>query len=85
MFKGGVARKSRGGDLREEAWYPNELILTRYANCVIIYTDVANQNRIFTKTEANLYVPIVDLWTQDNTKLWPQSKSGFKRTIGWNK
>ena len=36
-----------------------ELILTWSANCVIIYTDVANQNRTFTITEANLYVPVV--------------------------
>ena len=45
-----------------------ELILTWSANCVIIYTDVANQNPTFTITEANLYVPVVTLSTQDNIK-----------------
>ena len=55
------------------------------ANCVIIYTDVANHVPTFTITETNLYVPVVTLSTQDNAKLLPQLKSGFKRTISWNK
>ena len=54
------------------------------ANCVIIYTDVANQVPTFTITETNLYVPVVTLSTQDNAKLLAQLKSGFKRTISWN-
>ena len=36
-------------------------------------------------TETNLYVPVVTLSTQDNAKLLPQLKLGFKRTITWNK
>ena len=61
-----------------------ELILNWSANCVTIYTDVANQNPTFPITETNLYVPVVTLSTQDNAKLL-QLKSGFKRTISWNK
>ena len=49
-----------------------ELILTWFAECVIIYTDVANQVPIFTITETDLYVSVVNLSTQDNTKLLPQ-------------
>ena len=60
-----------------------ELILTWSKNCVIISTNVANQNPIFTITEITLYVPVVTLSTQDNTKLLPQLKPGFKRTISW--
>ena len=60
-----------------------ELILNWSANCVIIYTDVADQVPTITITEANLYVPIVALSTQDNAKLLPQLKSSFKRTVGW--
>ena len=60
-------------------------VLTWSANCVIIYTNVANQIPTFTITETNLYVPVVTLSTQDNAKLLPQLKSGFKRTISWNK
>ena len=54
-------------------------------NCVIIYTDVANQVPTFTITETNLYVPVGTVSTQDSLKLLPQLKSGFKRTISWNK
>ena len=62
-----------------------ELILDWSASCVIIYTNVANQVPKFTITETNLYVPVVTLSTQDNSKLLPQLKNGFKRTITWNK
>ena len=58
-----------------------ELILTLSARCIIIYTDVANQVPTFTIKEKNLYVPVVTLATQDNAKLLPQLKSGFKRII----
>ena len=62
-----------------------ELVLTWSENCVIISTNVANQNPTFTITETTLYVRVVTLSTQDNAKLSPQLKSGFKRTISWNK
>ena len=61
-----------------------ELILTWSANRVIIYTDVNNQVPTFTITEANLYLSVVTLSTQDNSKLL-QLKNGFKRAISWNK
>ena len=61
------------------------LILTWSANCVIVSTNVANQGATFTITETKLYVPVVTLSTQDNAKLLPQLKSGFKRTINWKK
>ena len=62
-----------------------ELILTWSRNCVIISTDNVNQIPTFTITETNLHVSVITLSTQDNTKLLPQLKSGFKRTISWNK
>ena len=37
----------------------DELILTWSENCVIINTNIANQNPTFTITEASLYVPVV--------------------------
>ena len=55
------------------------------ANCVIIYTYIVDQNPTFKITETKLYVPVVALTTQNNAKLLPQFKSGFKRTISWNK
>ena len=62
-----------------------ELILTWSENCVTISTNVANQNPTLTISETTLHVPVVTLSTQDNAKLLPQLKNGFKRTITWNK
>ena len=39
------------------------------ANCVIIYTDIGNQSLTFAITETKLYVPVVTLSTQENSKL----------------
>ena len=62
-----------------------ELILTWSENCFIISTNVADQNITFTIRGTNLYVPAVSLSIQGNAKLFPQLKSGFKKTISWNK
>ena len=58
-----------------------ELLLDWSENCVVISTNIANQFPTFTITGTNFYVPVVTLSTQDNEKLLPQLKSGFKRTI----
>ena len=39
---------------------------------------------IFTITDARLYVPVVTLKTEDNTKLSKLLSKGFKRPIYWN-
>ena len=39
----------------------------------------------FKITDTKLYVPIVTLSKENDTKLLEQLKSGFKRTIKWNK
>ena len=59
--------------------------MTWSANCVIVSTNVANQNATFAITDTKLYVPVVTLSTQDKAKLLKQLKSGFKRVINWNK
>ena len=41
------------------------LTLTWSANCVIIYTNVANQNPRFEITETKFYVPVVTLSSQE--------------------
>ena len=46
------------------------LVLNWSPNCIIIYTNVANQNPTFVITEIKLYVPVVTLSTQDNTELF---------------
>ena len=60
------------------------LILTWSRNCVIVSTNVANQNAAFEITDTKLYVSVLTLSTQDNSKLLQQLKSN-KRVISWNK
>ena len=60
------------------------LILTWSANCVISNA-AENQAATFAITDTKLYVATLALSTQDNVKLSQQLKSGFKRTINWNK
>ena len=61
------------------------LILTWSSTCVLISTNVQNQNATFTITDTKLYVPVVTLSTQENTKFFQQLKSDFKIVINWNK
>ena len=60
------------------------LILTWSANCVISNA-APNQATTSAITDTKLYVPVVTLSTQDNAKLLQQLKSGFERTVNWNK
>ena len=77
-----------------------ELILTWFKNCVLISkaTREANydadlivrkidnpENATFQVTDTKLYVPVVTLSKENDIKLLEQLKSGFKRTIKWNK
>ena len=41
--------------------------------------------RKFVITDTKLYIPFVTLSKQDNPKFLPQLRSGFKKTINWNK
>ena len=61
------------------------LILTWTSSCVLIATSIPNQNSTFAITDTKLYIPVVTLSTQENTKFLQQLKSGFKRVINWNK
>ena len=58
------------------------LILTWSSTCVI--TDSRGAGT-FKTTNTKLYIPVVTLSTQENTKFLQQLKSGFKRVINWNK
>ena len=60
-------------------------ILIWSVNCVIVYTNIANQSATFATTKTKLYVPVVILSTQDNPKLLQQLISSFSRIINWNK
>ena len=57
------------------------LILTWSSTCILVAANIPNQNATFAITDTKLYVPVVTLSTQENTKLLQQLKSGFKRVI----
>ena len=58
------------------------LILIWSSTCAITDSNGAGTYAI---TDTKLYVPVVTLSTQENTKFLQQLKSGFKRVINWNK
>ena len=75
-------------------------MLTWFRNCVLIYksTREANyganpvvyeidnpENATFKITDVKLFVPVVTLSKENDIKLLEQLKTGFKRTIKWNK
>ena len=77
-----------------------ELILTWFKHCVLINksTRDANhganptvhkidnpENATFQIIDTKLYVPVVTLSKENDIKLLEKLKSGFKRTIKWNK
>ena len=51
-------------------------------NCAVCKADII---ATFSITDTKLYIPVVTLSTQDNAKLFRHLKSGFKRTINWDK
>ena len=61
-----------------------ELLLKWIENCI---SSNAGTAATFKITDTKLYVPIVTLRTEDNTKLWKLKllSDGFKRSIYWNK
>ena len=76
-----------------------ELILTWFKNCVLISKSTRDadyeepidrkidnpENAIFQITDTKLYIPVVTLSKENDTKLLEELKPGFKRTIKWNK
>ena len=51
----------------------------------VMYNTAVNQGTTSAITNTKLYVPVVALSTENNIKSLQQLKSGFKRTINWNK
>ena len=46
------------------------LILTWSSTCVLVATNIPNQNATFAITDTKLYIPVVTLSTQENTKFF---------------
>ena len=71
------------------------LILTWSETCVITSIekrartntrrDTSPTNAMFKITDTKLYVPVVTLSTENDKRLLEQLRTGFKRTIKWNK
>ena len=62
------------------------LTLTWSNRCFIIINNlIPGHEPKFTMVDTKRYVSVVSLSTQDNARLLEQLKSGFKRTINWNK
>ena len=59
-----------------------EFSLKWIENCILYSSENAAAFKI---TDTKLYVPIVTLKTEDNTKLPKLLSDGFKRSIYWNK
>ena len=64
-----------------------ECVITSMDRIVITNTrrDISSANATFEITDTKLYVPVVTLSTEDDNNFLEQLKSGFKRTIKWNK
>ena len=62
--------------------YQINLILAWSKKCVLSND---TKTATFAITDTKLYFPVVTLSTQNNAKLLQQLKSGFRRTINWNK
>ena len=58
------------------------LILTWSESCALTS---GGQVPTLAITDTKLYFPVLALSTQDNIKIMEQLKSGFERTINWNK
>ena len=58
-----------------------EFSLKWYEKCIL---SSARTAATFTITDTKVYVPIVTLKTEDNTKLWKLLSKGFKRLVYWN-
>ena len=59
-----------------------ELSLSWNENCML---SSAGTVATFTITDTKLYVPVLTLKTEDNTKLSKLLGEGFKRSVYWNK
>ena len=73
-----------------------ELVFTWFKNCVLVdmterdaevynLAIAAPTGLEFEITDTELYVPVVTLSKENDTKLLQQLKTGFKRIIKWNK
>ena len=56
-----------------------------FGEYVMSFDVLTAQTTTFAITDTKFYVPVVALWTHTSAKMFEKLKSGFKRTINWNK
>ena len=72
-------------------WFKNCVLISKatreadYGANPVIYEINNPENAMFEIKDTKLYVPVVTLSKENDTKLLELSKLGFKRTIKWNK
>ena len=66
-------------------WSKNGVLADMTVNVLDKSAIVAPTELKFEITDTKLYVPVVKLSKENDIKLLEQLKSGFKRTIKWNK
>ena len=72
-------------------WFKNcvltdkSTIETNYGANPVVYEIDNPENATFKITDVKLFVSVVSLSKEDDIKLLEQLKTGFKRTIKWNK
>ena len=74
-FKNCVHKSTRDKSTREANYGANP----------VVYEINNPENAIFEIKDVKLYVPVVTLSKENDIKLLEQLKTGFKRTIKWNK
>ena len=71
------------------SWYEKCVLTSKTSTEADITTATVRVNNptnaVFKITECKLYVPVVTLSPEEDNKSLDQLKSGFKRTIKWNK
>ena len=72
-------------------WFKNRVLISKstrdvnYCADPIVHKIDNPENATFQITDTKLYVPVVTLSKENDIKLLEKLKSGFKRTIKWNK
>ena len=68
-------------------YWSRECVITSMERRVLANTrrDTSPRNATFQITDTKLYVPVVTLSTKNYKRRLEQLRTGFKRTIKWNK
>ena len=72
-------------------WFKNCVLIDKsaseanYGANLVVYEIDNPENATFKIADVKLFVPVVTLSKEDDMKLLEQLKTGFKRSVKWNK